>query len=265
MSPALLMMMLACGGSNKFGLSDGGGGDTAETDNPDRGANDVGTGPSADDTDDTTGGPSGPGSSDDTGTSAPDDTETTGGPGSGGDDTGTTGGPSGPGDDGGTGGPGTGSDDTGFDCDDTPGPPHSGSSCVTETIACGETVAISTRGGTDVLESSFYESATCFIPYSDYDGPERVYELILDGGGAPMTATVTLDSPCEDLSLATFFWTEDECPEGTAHNINSCDGGGASSGDSATLYTTGEDPDRYLIAVDGDEEAAFMLSVSCSG
>ena len=258
-----MMILLACGGSNKFGLSDGGGGDTAETESPDRGANDIGTGPSADDTDETTGGP---GTGDDTGTSSPDDTGegTPGGPGTGGDDTATSSGPGDGGAPGDGGSPGT-SDDTGFSCDDTPAPPHSGPSCVTDTIACGETVAISTRGGTDVLESSFYESATCFIPYSAYEGPERVYELILDGGGAPMTATVTLDSPCEDLSLATFFWTEDACPEGTAHNINSCDGGGASSGDSATLYTTGEDPDRYLIAVDGDEEAAFMLSVSCSG
>ena len=159
----------------------------------------------------------------------------------------------------GPGGPGGGAD---VDCDTTEGAP-SGPSCVSGVIRCGEVIEGNTRGGTNMIDDAFYESATCFVPYHDFESTERVYEFILDGGGEPITADITLDAPCGDLGLAVFFWTEDECPEGNLHNITNCDGKDISNSASAFLYSTGEDPDRYLIAVDGDETAAFRLEVQC--
>lgn len=159
---------------------------------------------------------------------------------------------------GGPGGPGGGD----VDCDATEGAP-SGPSCVSGVIRCGDIIEGNTQGGTDMIDDAFYESATCFVPYHDFEASERVYEFILDGGGDPITADITLSAPCGDLGLAVFYWTEDECPEGNLHNITNCDGADIGNSADAFLYSTGEDPDRYLIAVDGDETSAFKLEVQC--
>ena len=146
-------------------------------------------------------------------------------------------------------------------------PAHSGASCIFDLIGCGSSVRATTEGGSVALDAEFYESAYCFIPEpDDYGAAERVYELVLDGGGEPITATITLDAPCGELSLAAFYWPEgDSCPQGSAHSVSVCEGKPASDGSSVLLYATGEDPARYLVAVDGQAEAAFELSVSCEG
>ncbi len=174
------------------------------------------------------------------------------------------------GDGGGTGGTG-GAGETGdtapvsdLECEGQDSSPPAGPDCVTASIQCGQTIEASTTGGSVALDEEFYQSAYCFVPYSDYAAPERVYALEVDGGGEPMVITVSLEAPCGDLSLAMFYWDDTEsCPQGAQHNIANCDGEGAGRALSTSTYTTGESPDRYLIAVDGDAEAPFRLSVSC--
>jgi len=160
---------------------------------------------------------------------------------------------------GGPGGPGGGD----VDCDATESAPE-GPSCVSSTISCGDTIEGNTQGGTNVLDEEFYQSATCFVPYHDLDNSERVYELIINGEGDPMTVDITLTATCGDLGMAAFYWSGDECPEGAFHNINNCDGKDISNNAAVQLYSTGEDEERYLISVDGDETAAFKLQVVCN-
>lgn len=151
-----------------------------------------------------------------------------------------------------------------LECEGQGSSPPAGPDCVTATIQCGDVIEATTAGGSDALDEEFYQSAYCFVPFSDYAASERVYALEVDGGGDPVVINVSLEAPCGDLSLAMFYWDDtSSCPDGAKHNIANCDGEEAGSSITTSTYTTGETPDRYLIAVDGDAEAAFRLSVDC--
>ena len=76
-------------------------------------------------------------------------------------------------------------------------------------------------------------------------------------------ATITLESPCDDLGLAAMRWSEvDRCPEGSAHNIGECEGVNAGGGGDFTLYADDSEI-GYLVSVDGEAGAPFALSVTC--
>ena len=161
--------------------------------------------------------------------------------------------------DGGDGGDGGGP----LDCSTSTAAP-AGPACVTATIGCGDVIDASTEGGSTDIDSEVYESAFCFIPYNDHDGPERVYAFTFDT--EPTYATITLEADCGDLSIAALRWSDEaSCPSGDDHGIANCEGTTDSDGATLTLYTDGSDPDRYLISVDGpsDAERAFRLSVTC--
>jgi hypothetical protein len=268
----LLLPLLSFPGCGKIGLSiaDSGrdddtavdegsgdqGGDTGDDGGTDDSGADSGADNGTDNGSDTGGG--------DGGTDGGSDGGTDGGA-DGGSDGGTDGGTDSGGDGGGDGGTDGGGDGGGgdLDCEGVTAAPHVGPNCVSGTIACGETVESTTDGGSEAFNDEFYDDATCFISGQPYDGSERVYELILPEGDAYYVDLV-LDAPCEDLALATFYWTdEDACP--TSGSSVSCDGAGAASDPDVRFYHTGSYEDRYLIAVDGDADAAFRLSVSCGG
>ena len=165
-------------------------------------------------------------------------------------------------DSGGSGDGGDGGGDERLECETTTGAP-AGPACVTSTIACGDVIDASTEGGSVAIDSEVYESAFCFIPYNDHDGPERVYAFTMDA--QQMTATITLDAPCGDLALAAMRWEDtDICPSGDEHGIAHCEGQPDSDSAENLLYGDG-DPDRFLISVDGPAgtSAPFRLSITC--
>ena len=139
--------------------------------------------------------------------------------------------------------------------------PPKGPDCLTSTLKCGDEVLATTEGGLRTYDEDFYgTTAYCFVPYTDYGGPERVYELEVSAGD---TATVYLWAPCGDMSLAMVRWSEDnECPaEETI--LSECEGFAADDNGSASVWA---DKDiRYLVIVDSSKDIAapFALKVEC--
>ena len=148
------------------------------------------------------------------------------------------------------------------DCDSTwddsaPGGPD----CTSGTISCGDTIEASTSGGGQAGDSDLYESAYCFVPGQDHDGDDRFYVFEAAEG---QQFSITLESPCEPLSLAAMRWDEAECPVGRNHNIGTCDGFEATTGtNTLNMYTT--NAGQYYIAVDAAQGVSgnFKLSLSC--
>ncbi|MCB9794857.1 MAG: hypothetical protein H6741_19300 [Alphaproteobacteria bacterium] len=192
----------------------------------------------------------------DTGTPAADS-------GGGDDDTGVHGDDSRPDDDSGS------TDDSGtpgpldVDCDldaySTAAP--AGPGCLSGTIACGETVYGTTDGGDNLMEADLYRASFCFVPYGDYDGPERVYALEIP---RDTRATVHIDTSCTDLAHAIMRWPdEDRCPYGDQFLISECEGDDAGSGGTEVLEIF--NPGRFLVVIDGDAGVTgnFGIQVEC--
>lgn len=135
-----------------------------------------------------------------------------------------------------------------------------GPDCVTSALRCGDELTATTKGGLRLYDEDFYNEAYCFVPYQDYGGPERVYELEVDAG---VSATVSLWSPCKDLSLSLIRWSDDnECPSADTI-LSECEGKEADDAVSASVWA---DKDlRFLVAVDGAAgvEVPFALKVEC--
>lgn len=136
-----------------------------------------------------------------------------------------------------------------------------GPECLSGVLSCGDVLEATTEGGTELMESDTYQDAYCFVPFEDYDGAERGYELIVP----PDTLVeITADFKCEDMAIAAFAWSdEDRCPyEGAGIYI--CEGKEVSSGGTITVL-----PDtvstRYVVVVDSPSgnEAPFSLKVVC--
>ncbi len=137
----------------------------------------------------------------------------------------------------------------------------SGASCTSGELQCGDVVEASTAGGGSDGDTTLYESAYCFVPDHDHDGPDRFY--VFDAA-EDSTFQVTLERPCEPLSLAVMRWDDAECPVGNAHNIGVCDGSEATTGsETLDMYTV--NAARYYVAIDGQGgvESNFRLSITC--
>ncbi|HJN73985.1 MAG TPA: hypothetical protein QGF58_08645 [Myxococcota bacterium] len=158
---------------------------------------------------------------------------------------------------------GTGDPSGDLDCDaDYDFSEPAGPDCITGVLHCGDVIEGHTRGGSSGMDSEFYRSAFCFVPYTAYDGPERVYELELE---ADTEATVTLEAPCSDLGFAAARWSdEDVCPSGDDHAILDCNGAAADSvSDTKSNTFWAEKATRFIVAVDGASPAAYRLTVEC--
>lgn len=136
-----------------------------------------------------------------------------------------------------------------------------GPDCVTGALRCGDELSATTEGGLRLFDEDFYDNAYCFVTYSDYGGPERVWELELDEG---VRATVHLSAPCKDLGLSLIRWSEDnECPSADTI-LSECEGFDADDSGSASVWA---DRDmRFLVAVDGPAASGgvpFSLKVEC--
>jgi hypothetical protein len=76
-------------------------------------------------------------------------------------------------------------------------------------ISCGDRIEGTTEGGSNQIEGEVYEDSYCFVPFENYDGPERAYELMLP---EYTFATIYYSFPCQDMAIAAFRWAPDECP-----------------------------------------------------
>lgn len=158
-------------------------------------------------------------------------------------------------------------DDTGEgprpeDCDEArattaPGGPD----CLSGVLSCGDTLEATTEGGSTQLDGGLYEDGYCFVPFEDYEGPERAYELLV-----PPETLVTLiaDFSCQDMALVAALWSdEDTCPyEGAGLYV--CEGKSVSSG-AEVLILPDDAEARYVVVVDSPagQEGNFSLEVVC--
>lgn len=104
----------------------------------------------------------------------------------------------------------------GLDCHpnyETPAPGSDGlPSCVTQEIACGETILATVEGGSTVFSNASgmaFEQCSGHSTGTELAGPERVYKLTMD-------ASVTYVTPrlrsCQPLQLL-WYQTGNACPE----------------------------------------------------
>lgn len=137
-----------------------------------------------------------------------------------------------------------------------------GPDCVTDTVSCGDTVRGTTEGGSETMDATLYQDAFCFIASNDLSGPERVYALDVPDH---TRVTLTVTSPCEDLSYAMLRWEETgRCPYGNQFSIQECEGRDLGGG--GTSMADIFNPSRFLISIDGPAgvEAPFAFYVECS-
>jgi hypothetical protein len=159
-----------------------------------------------------------------------------------------------------TGGGGGGEDDVDTECDIVRDPAaHEGPGCVTEALACGDTIVSTTEGGAQDISGAALQSWFCVIAGdSEYLGPERVYSFTHPGDSSEVT--VTLSEPCGGLELFVMSWADtDSCPvEGTG--IAQCD----DAAGTGQVKIWDNEERRYLVIVDGaDEPLPFSVSLEC--
>lgn len=184
-----------------------------------------------------------------------------------------TGGSSGEGGDGGAdggadGGDGTGSDGTsggGIDCDREPSTSAPDGACVTAELSCGDSRVFDMEGaGASRLDAADYSSGgwACWpVDLGTYTGGERFFRFDHPGNpDAPAMATITLESPCADLSLFAFWWESDSCPSGSASPYE-CE---ASIG-SGSVQIWNNEPRSYLIGIEGEDAPSgpFRVRIDC--
>lgn len=140
--------------------------------------------------------------------------------------------------------------------------PPNGPDCLTTTVSCGDTVRGTTEGGSEQMDAELYQDAFCFIASNDYYGPERVYALDVP---EDTRVTLTVTTPCEDLSYAMMRWEETgRCPYGSSFSIQECEGRDRGAGGSSMIDVF--NPARFLISIDGPAgvTAPFAFYVECS-
>lgn len=149
------------------------------------------------------------------------------------------------------------------DCDDDQlsTDPPGGPDCVTGVLACGDSIEGTTRGGSNQIEAEVYEDSYCFVPFENYDGPERAYELELP---EYTYATIYYSFPCQDMAIAAFRWSSNECPTLGGETTFVCEGDGLGRSGSVEISYELEDK-RFLVVVDAPSgtEAPFALRVEC--
>jgi len=149
-------------------------------------------------------------------------------------------------------------------CDDLKdGGRVNGPGCITNTIACGDTLVGHTVGGVNRYNTRFYEAAFCTPATTNHDGgDERIYRLDMPEGD--WTAVITLDSPCADLDVAAIRWDEDDCPKPN-NIINQCEMWPNDKGTRETVRMVSQHETSWYVVVEGkdNEEGAFSLTVQC--
>jgi len=134
--------------------------------------------------------------------------------------------------------------------------------CVSETIKCGDIIDSTTQGGGMFFGDDFFQHGQCTPQRNDYElSPEAIYQLRLQPN---VKAVIRLDSNCADLDPFAVAWTGSKCPNADS-TIRECEFDDKAGGGTITI-TTVENPQVYLVGVDGKYGAAanFRLTVECS-
>ncbi len=158
---------------------------------------------------------------------------------------------------------------TASQCNDmTDGGPLDKSGCFTATIECDTSIIGHTRGGTQLLDTRWYEKNYCWPATEMKDGgDERLYHFRFPDEGK-WRARVTLDSPCADLDVAIFNWDKpNQCPTGKEEGLYECEmkRQKGTKREVVEAVTDGGRLRDWVIAVEGvkDEEGPFSLTVQC--
>jgi len=151
------------------------------------------------------------------------------------------------------------------DCDDgVSSPAPDGTSCITESLACGETISGHLSGGSQSLSGDDYGSdwACGSVGTDTYTGTERMFSFEHPGGST--TAVISLDSPCGDLDLFTAHWEDEGDCLRSGVAIGECDSSTA-GGSSDQIDIWNSEARRYVVVVDtpGGDELPFTLSADC--
>lgn len=148
---------------------------------------------------------------------------------------------------------------------DQPLPTPAARSGIIGTLTCGSVVTGNTAGGNHRWGDTFYQKSFCTPERHNYDdAPEAVYALELP---ANVQADVRLDSNCVDLDVVAVGWQDKHSVPNTAHHvrIRECEMDTSRGGGNVRMTTVNQ-PQRYLIGVDGKEGAIgnYRLTVKCS-
>ena len=145
------------------------------------------------------------------------------------------------------------------------GGPVAGPDCITDTLACGDSVVGHTLGGVDRYDSEFWARHACWPGIVNHDsGGERVYQLHVPEG--EWRVFVWLDSPCADLDLmAVEAHSSGSCPQ-MSSIVPRCEAAlveGARQ-EHIELVNQGAAGVWYLVVEGrGEAEGAFGLQVEC--
>jgi len=148
------------------------------------------------------------------------------------------------------------------DCDNVPDPPEwSSSTCIAETLSCGDTVRAVNTGGPSQLQGSEYASfwACEVVGDQSYSGSEQHFFFTHPGNG---DVRVGLDSPCEDLDLFVMRWDGNICLQ-PGHSVLECEGAVGSRGGTINIWNNAAV--GYVIVVDGPhgEEGPYAVTLDC--
>jgi hypothetical protein len=123
-----------------------------------------------------------------------------------------------------------------------------------------------TVGGLSGFDSDMLLSWYCTpFPSDDYRGSQRIYSMAIPAG---QSATLVLESPCDELDIVALEWrfweSDEECPEEHSSLLN-CEMDDSRGGGELTLYGQVDEATEWLVMVGGPagEQAAFSLATSC--
>jgi hypothetical protein len=166
----------------------------------------------------------------------------------------------------------TGDEDTGTDiCSQQLPYVDNESECYTQEIRCGQSILMSTEGGTSYYDMDLYRDwYTTGHNRSDYTGTERVFYFWHPGSSDStlVEAEFRLESPCENMDLLYFRLPSSDAPAcyGSGHNISGSDISDENSLTDEILEIEDSSPVLYIVIVesrDASKPGPFVLTADC--
>jgi hypothetical protein len=144
----------------------------------------------------------------------------------------------------------------------TPAPGADGEACLTETIACGDTVYGTNVGGSlhyGAGPGDQFEQCAGSSGGTDFDGPERVYRLETDPG--TLAVNITMDS-CTDSEMM-IHRSADACPVGRIAACSYLTSGTDRQQSETSVLVTGTGVLNLVVEGIGNDGGNFTFTVEC--